>query len=45
MNKMWECVNCKKMEVWTDGYDGKMYFYICSACGWLQEVEEEREID
>ncbi len=39
---MFECVNCKKMEIWTDMYDGKFYIYFCSACGYEDKRKEER---
>lgn len=39
---MFECVKCKKFEIWTDGYDGVDYFYICSACGHEEKTKEER---
>ena len=41
-NKMFKCINCGKMEVWTDGFDGKYYFYICSSCGYEQKTKDER---
>lgn len=40
---MFECVNCKKMEIWTDGYNGKFYFYVCSSCGHIEEKKQERK--
>jgi len=39
---MFECVKCKKMEIWNDGFDGKYFFYICSACGYVERIKEER---
>ena len=40
---MFECVNCKKMEIWTDMFDGKYYFYICASCGYEEKRTTERE--
>lgn len=39
---MFKCVSCFQDEIWTDGYDGKYYFYICSNCGYIQKTEQER---
>ncbi len=40
---MYKCVKCGKFEIWTDGFDGKYYFYICSACGHIQKTTKQRE--
>ena len=39
---MFKCIKCGQNEIWTDGFDGKYYFYICSHCGYEQKTETER---
>ncbi len=39
---MFKCCNCGLDEIWTDGFDGKYYFYICSSCGHVELTKKER---
>jgi len=39
---MFKCINCGKFEIWSDGFDGKYFFYICSHCGYVEKTKKER---